>query len=107
MTTEYKSKTGAHPLWQIGIKMLQRIMRKHHETVATVLQTLIDKIVAGGLSISQYTGKVSMELQLIDFLQAEFIFRKNFNFFLYYILIIKNNIVQYKNSGLNGLTYSH
>lgn len=66
MATEYKSKTGMHPLWQIGIKVLQRILKKHHETIATVLQTLIDKIIAGGLSISQYTGKISMVLQYIN-----------------------------------------
>lgn len=57
MAAENKSKTGPHPLWQIGIKMLQKIMRIHHETVATVFQTLIDKIMAGGSCISQYTGK--------------------------------------------------
>lgn len=58
MATEHKSKISTHPLCQIGMKVLQRIMRKHHETVATVLQMLIDKIIAGGLYISQYTGKV-------------------------------------------------
>jgi len=56
MALENKSKTGAHPLWQVGIKILQKIMRKHHETVATVFQMLLDKIIAGGLYISQYTG---------------------------------------------------
>lgn len=56
MALETKSKTGAHPLWQVGIKILQKIMRKHHETVATVFQMLLDKIIAGGLCISQYTG---------------------------------------------------
>lgn len=58
MATERKSKTSAHPLCQIGVKVLQRIMRKHHEAVASVFQTLIDKIIAGGLYISQYTGKI-------------------------------------------------
>lgn len=57
MATEYKFKTGEHPLWQIGTKILKKIMRKHHETVGSVLQTLIDKIIASGLNISQYTGK--------------------------------------------------
>ncbi|XP_011882378.1 PREDICTED: Fanconi anemia group I protein isoform X2 [Vollenhovia emeryi] len=55
MAIENKVKTDAHPLWQIGTKILQKIMRKHHETVATVFQLLIDKIIAGGSCISQYT----------------------------------------------------
>lgn len=56
MSVENKSKTGAHPLWQVGMKILQKIMRKHHETVATVFQMLLDKIIANGSCISQYTG---------------------------------------------------
>lgn len=56
MATEYRSKTGEHSLWQIGTKILQKMMRKHHEIVTTVLQILIDKIIASGLYISQYTG---------------------------------------------------
>jgi len=59
MATENKSKTGIHPSWQLGAKILQKIMKKHHETVATVFQILIDKIIGGGLCISQYTGKLS------------------------------------------------
>lgn len=59
MAVENKTKTGAHPLWQIGTKILQKIMRKHHETVATIFQMLIDKIIAGGLCISQYTGMIN------------------------------------------------
>ncbi|XP_011335090.1 Fanconi anemia group I protein homolog isoform X2 [Ooceraea biroi] len=55
MAAENKSKTGTHPSWQLGTKVLQKIMKKHHETVATVFQTLIDKIIGGGLCISQYT----------------------------------------------------
>ncbi|XP_071633870.1 Fanconi anemia group I protein isoform X1 [Temnothorax longispinosus] len=55
MAAENKMKTGAHPLWQIGTKILQKIMRKHHETVATIFQKLIDKITAGGSCIFQYT----------------------------------------------------
>lgn len=60
MATENKSKTCAHPSCQLGIKVLQKIMKKHHETVAIVFQTLIDKIIGGGLYISQYTGKSFM-----------------------------------------------
>ncbi|XP_018371290.1 PREDICTED: Fanconi anemia group I protein [Trachymyrmex cornetzi] len=55
MAVENKTKTNVHPLWQIGTKILQKIMRKHHETVATIFQMLIDKIVASRSSISQYT----------------------------------------------------
>jgi len=58
MAAENKSKAVPHPLWQIGLKTLQKIMRNHHETIATVFQTLIDKIMAGGSCISQYTGKI-------------------------------------------------
>ncbi|KYQ49928.1 Fanconi anemia group I protein [Trachymyrmex zeteki] len=55
MAVENKTKTDVHPLWQIGTKILQKIMRKHHETVATIFQMLIDKIIASRSSISQYT----------------------------------------------------
>lgn len=58
MAVENKTKTGAHPLWQIGTKILQKIMRRHHETFATIFQMLIDKIIASGSYISQYTGKI-------------------------------------------------
>ncbi|XP_036145444.1 Fanconi anemia group I protein isoform X3 [Monomorium pharaonis] len=54
MASENKTKTSTHILWQIGTKILQKIMRKHHETVATIFQILIDKIIAGSC-ISQYT----------------------------------------------------
>lgn len=62
MAVENKSKTGLHPLWQIGLKILQKIMRKHHETVPTIFQTLIDKIIAGGSCISQYTSKFFLNI---------------------------------------------
>jgi len=58
LAVENKTKTGAHPLWQIGTKILQKIMRKHHETIATIFQMLIDKIIAGGSCIFQYTGTI-------------------------------------------------
>lgn len=58
MAVENKTKTDMHPSWQIGMKILQKIMKKHHETVATIFQMLIDKIVAGGSCISQYTGRI-------------------------------------------------
>jgi hypothetical protein len=69
MAVENKSKTGLHPLWQIGIKTLQKIMRNHHETVATVFQTLIDKIMAGGSCISQYTGKIFKYFNILVFVK--------------------------------------
>jgi len=62
MAVENKTKTNVHPLWQIGTKMLQKIMRKHHETVATIFQMLIDKIVASKSSISQYTGRIFVKI---------------------------------------------
>ncbi|XP_011143561.1 Fanconi anemia group I protein [Harpegnathos saltator] len=71
MATEHKSKTDTHPLTQIGIKILQRIMRKHHETVATVFQMLIDKIIAGGLFISQYTDCLAFMCRKLPILILE------------------------------------
>lgn len=56
MATECRSKTDMHPSWEIGIKILQKIMKIHHETVATVLQALIDKTIADRLHIFQYAG---------------------------------------------------
>ncbi|KAL0110270.1 hypothetical protein PUN28_013728 [Cardiocondyla obscurior] len=55
LAVENKTKTSIHPLWLIGTKILHKIMRKQHETVATIFQMLIDKIFASGLCISQYT----------------------------------------------------
>lgn len=71
MTVENKSKTGAHPLWQVAIKILQKIMKKHHETVATVFQTLLDKIIAGGSCISQYTDCLTYICQKLTVLMLE------------------------------------
>ncbi|CAL1679736.1 unnamed protein product [Lasius platythorax] len=71
MAVENKSKTGAHPLWQVGMKILQKIMRKHHETVATVFQTLLDKIIAGGSSISQYTDCLAYMCQKLTVLMLD------------------------------------
>ncbi|GAB1869216.1 Fanconi anemia group I protein-like protein [Camponotus japonicus] len=71
MALENKSKTGAHPLWQVGIKILQKIMRKHHETVATVFQMLLDKIIAGGLYISQYTDCLAYMCQKLTVLMLD------------------------------------
>jgi len=62
LAVENKTKMNVHPLWQIGTKMLQKIMRKHHETVATIFQMLIDKIVASKSSISQYTGRIFVKI---------------------------------------------
>ncbi|XP_029669102.1 Fanconi anemia group I protein isoform X2 [Formica exsecta] len=71
MTVENKSKTGAHHLWQVGIKVLQKIMRKHHETVATVFQMLLDKIIAGGSCISQYTDCLAYMCQKLTVLMLD------------------------------------
>lgn len=71
MTVENKSKTGAHPLRQVAIKILQKIMKKHHETVAIIFQTLLDKIIAGGSCISQYTDCLTYMCQKLTVLMLD------------------------------------
>ncbi|KAL6423840.1 hypothetical protein ACFW04_010347 [Cataglyphis niger] len=71
MSVENKSKTGVHPLWQVGMKILQKIMRKHHETVATVFQMLLDKIIANGSCISQYTDCLAYMCQKLTVLMLD------------------------------------
>ncbi|XP_063989742.1 Fanconi anemia group I protein homolog [Diachasmimorpha longicaudata] len=41
-------------LHEVGVKILQKLMKKRHEIVPIVLQNLTDKIVAGGTAISHY-----------------------------------------------------
>lgn len=57
MDTEHTiGKVNRYPTHKIGIQILQRLMKKRHDISGSILQLLTDKIVAGGLLISQYTG---------------------------------------------------
>lgn len=59
MDTEHAGgKVNKYPTHKIGIQILQRLMKKRHEICGSVLQLLTDKIMAGGLLISQYTGTI-------------------------------------------------
>uniref|UniRef100_A0A0C9QHI6 Fanci_0 protein n=1 Tax=Fopius arisanus TaxID=64838 RepID=A0A0C9QHI6_9HYME len=50
-----KPKEGEdNQLHEVGVKILQKLVKKRHEVGATVLQNLTDKIVAGGAAISHY-----------------------------------------------------
>ncbi|XP_015108485.1 Fanconi anemia group I protein [Diachasma alloeum] len=50
-----KAKDGEENLLHdVGVKILQKLMKKRHEIVPIVLQNLTDKIVAGGIAISHY-----------------------------------------------------
>ncbi|XP_046613959.1 Fanconi anemia group I protein [Neodiprion virginianus] len=42
-------------LWEIGNKIIQKLIKKRQEIGPTVLQTLNDKIICGGASVTQYT----------------------------------------------------
>ncbi|XP_015179338.1 PREDICTED: Fanconi anemia group I protein homolog isoform X2 [Polistes dominula] len=56
MDTEHSTgKISKCTIHKIGIQILQRLLKKKHEICGPVLQLLTDKIVAGGLLISQYT----------------------------------------------------
>ncbi|KAK2584369.1 hypothetical protein KPH14_006755 [Odynerus spinipes] len=54
-TEQSVGKVGKYSMHKIGIKILQKLMKKRHEICGSVLQLLTEKIVAGGLLISQYT----------------------------------------------------
>ncbi|XP_033322360.2 Fanconi anemia complementation group I isoform X5 [Megalopta genalis] len=55
MSTSQKLKHNTSVLWNTGAEIIQEIIKKRHETVATVLQELIDKIVVGGTPMIHYT----------------------------------------------------
>ncbi|KAI4488492.1 hypothetical protein M0802_011598 [Mischocyttarus mexicanus] len=56
MDTEHSTgKNSKYSIHKIGIQILQKLLKKKHEICGTVLQLLTDKIIAGGLLISQYT----------------------------------------------------
>ncbi|XP_034935128.1 Fanconi anemia group I protein [Chelonus insularis] len=46
-------------LHDIGLKIIQKLIKKRHEIGATVLQHLTNKIIASGASVSQYTDCLS------------------------------------------------
>ncbi|XP_078053426.1 Fanconi anemia complementation group I isoform X2 [Augochlora pura] len=55
MSTSQKFKHNTSVLWNTGAEIVREIIKKRHETVATVLQELIDKIVVGGTPTIHYT----------------------------------------------------
>ncbi|XP_076651610.1 Fanconi anemia complementation group I isoform X3 [Halictus rubicundus] len=55
MSTSQKFKHNAAVLWNTGTDIIREIIKKRHETVSTVLQELIDKIIAGGTPMVHYT----------------------------------------------------
>ncbi|XP_046836212.1 Fanconi anemia group I protein homolog isoform X4 [Vespa crabro] len=73
MDTEHTiGKVNKYPIHNIGIQILQRLMKKRHEICGSVLQLLTDKIVAGGLLISQYTDCLAymcskLAMNVLDF----------------------------------------
>lgn len=82
LAVENKSKTEPHPLWQIGMKILQKIMKNHHETVATVFQMLIDKIMAESCT-SQYSGKIFKYFNILVFVIYNVLFSIKTNSYYY------------------------
>lgn len=61
MNCDRRAKDEDNQLYEIGIRILQKLIRKRHEIGATVLQKLTDRIVGGGSTISQYTGERELE----------------------------------------------
>lgn len=56
MNSDQKLKNNATVVWCIGGEIIREVIKKRHETVATVMQELVNKIVAGGTSIIHYIG---------------------------------------------------
>ncbi|XP_015609522.1 Fanconi anemia group I protein isoform X2 [Cephus cinctus] len=59
MDTKKSPKVNVTSLWDIGIKIMQKLVKKQHDAVATVLQMLTQKIIAGGTSVTRYTDCLS------------------------------------------------
>ncbi|XP_029045832.2 Fanconi anemia group I protein isoform X1 [Osmia bicornis bicornis] len=54
MNSDQKLKNNGTIVWCIGGEIIREVIKKRHETVATVMQELVNKIVAGGTSITHY-----------------------------------------------------
>ena len=49
-------KTNATVVWRTGSEIIREVIKKRHETVAFMLQELVDKIVACGVPTTHYIG---------------------------------------------------
>lgn len=56
MGSKFGDDNHATVLWEIGNKIIQRLIKKRHEIGPTVMGTLTDKIMCGGGDVSQYTN---------------------------------------------------
>ncbi|XP_076677421.1 Fanconi anemia complementation group I isoform X2 [Andrena cerasifolii] len=54
MSTDQKGKNNATVVWHTGSEIIREVIKKRHETVAFMLQELVDKIVACGVSTTHY-----------------------------------------------------
>ncbi|XP_043519623.1 Fanconi anemia group I protein isoform X2 [Frieseomelitta varia] len=54
MNDDQKSKNNAITTWHIGSEIIREIIKKHHETAPLILQELINKIIAGGVTTTHY-----------------------------------------------------
>lgn len=57
MSTDQKMKNNATVVWRTGSEIIREVIKKRHETVAFMLQELVDKIVACGVPTTHYIGK--------------------------------------------------
>lgn len=48
-------------LWDIGNKILQKLIKKRFEIGPTVIQCLTDRIIRGGAAVSQYTSNQTID----------------------------------------------
>ncbi|KZC06011.1 Fanconi anemia group I protein like protein [Dufourea novaeangliae] len=55
MSTDQKLKNNTTVVWYTGTEIIREIIKKRHDTVAIVLQELVDKIVVGGIPTMHYT----------------------------------------------------
>ncbi|XP_076166538.1 Fanconi anemia complementation group I isoform X2 [Ptiloglossa arizonensis] len=56
MSTDQKLKNNVMVVQCVGAEIIREVVKKRHETVAIILQELVDKIVAGGIPTTHYTG---------------------------------------------------
>ena len=57
MNDDQKSKNNAITTWHTGSEIIREIIKKRRETVPLILQELINKIIAGGVTTTHYIGK--------------------------------------------------
>lgn len=55
---KFGDETHSNALWDIGNKIVQKLVKKRYEIGPTVIETLNDKIMCGNDAVYQYTSEL-------------------------------------------------